>query len=356
MILQRYIGWNLAKGWILVILVLGSVFGLISFIGELDRTTGDYDSLAVARYTLSILPQHLVDLAPVIALLGSIVALASLDRNNELTIISCTGFPLRKLLIAIALPTLALMACLWIAMEFATPQMQQAAEIERRALRHGDAVALPGGGVWSTNGTYYIHIMKMHEGNVPGDISLFQFGKKFALLRAIRAKKAEVGPDRKWLFKGVREKRLENGRLATYRHKELEIANLWDEDELPTLALPSDSMSLTVLYRYAEYRAANDQPMEKYLGTFWQRLLMPLTVGAMVLLATPISANLGGGRSRSFGVSMGIGAVVGILFYLVAQIIFALGQLLELSIPLVAATPSVLVTLCALVLLRRMNW
>ena len=48
MILLRYIGWNLAKGWTLVLLVLGAVFGLISFIEELDRITGEYNALAVA--------------------------------------------------------------------------------------------------------------------------------------------------------------------------------------------------------------------------------------------------------------------------------------------------------------------
>ena len=83
---------------------------------------------------------------------------------------------------------------------------------------------------------------------------------------------------------------------------------------------------------------------------------MPLTVGAMVLLATPISANLSAGRDRSFGINMAIGAVVGILFYLGAQIIFAMGQLLQLSVPMVAVTPAILVTACALFLLKRMNW
>ena len=356
MILQRYIAWSLTKGWLLVLAVLGAVFGLISFIGELDRTSGDYDTLAVAIYTLSVLPQSLVELAPVIALLGSIVALAGLDRYNELTVISCTGFPLRKLLAAIALPTLALMAVLWLAMEFVAPQLQQSAELERRALRYGDAVALPGDGVWSNNGTYYVNLRKMHEGNVPGQISLFEFGENTELLRALRAEEAEVGSDRTWLFKNVREKRLVEGRLVTREHEELEIGNLWAPDELPTLTLPSESMSLSVLYGYTEYRAANELPRKKYLSTFWQRLLMPLTVGAMVLLATPISANVSAGRDRSFGISMAIGAVLGILFYLGAQIIFALGQLLGLSIPLVAALPCVLVGLCALVMLRRMNW
>ena len=92
MILQRYIGLNLARGWLLVLLVLAAIFGLIGFTEELGRAAGNYNALAVARYTLLILPNQMVSLAPVIALLGSIVALASLDRFNELTIISSTAF------------------------------------------------------------------------------------------------------------------------------------------------------------------------------------------------------------------------------------------------------------------------
>ena len=356
MILQRYIGVSVVKGWLLVMLVLGAIFGLISFTQELDRTLADYNTLAVARYTLLTLPNQLVSLAPVIALLGSIVALASLDRYNELTIISCTGFPPAKLLGALALPTVLLMAGLWVCMEYITPQLQQSAEQERQRLRDGSTGWLPGGGVWSTDGQRYIHLVKMSADNVPGIISLFEFDDSGQLVRALRANTAVVSKDRSWLFQQVREKILVKGQLQTRSHKELKIANLWSSDELPTLTLRSDSMNLSVLYRYSQYLAANGQPMEKYLNAFWQRLLMPLTVLAMVLLATPISASVTAGRDHSLGVNIGIGAVLGILFYLGAQIIFSLGQLLQWNIPLVALLPTLVILLCALLLLRRMRW
>ena len=356
MILQRYIAGNLVKGWLLVLLVLGAVFGLIGFIQELERTRFDYNALAVARYTISILPHQLVSLAPVVGLLGSIIALASMDRNNELTVISCSGFSRGSLLQAIALPTLALMATLWVCMEYVTPALKQSAEAERHALRYRNEVRIPDGGVWSKNGNRYIHLEKMHEGGIPGDISMFEFDDQGRLQRALRAHKAKVSPKRTWTFQGVREKRLENGQLVTRQFKQLEIDKLWSADELPTLTLDSDSMRLSVLSRYSQYRADSGQPTEKYLSTFWQKLLMPLTVGAMVLLATPISANLGARRNRSFGLDIALGALVGILFYLGAQIIFALGQLLGLNIPLVALTPTLIILLWALFLLHRMNW
>ena len=49
------------------------------------------DALAAARYTLLNLPDQLVSLAPVIAILGSIVALASLRRSSAIQVISVRG-------------------------------------------------------------------------------------------------------------------------------------------------------------------------------------------------------------------------------------------------------------------------
>ena len=356
MILQRYIALSVVKGWLLVLLVLGAIFGLISFTQELDHTEFDYNTLAVARYTLFSLPNQLVGLAPVIALLGSIVALANLDRYNELTIISCAGFSPAQLLGALALPTVLLMSVLWLSMEYVTPQLQQSAEQERQNLRDGGNDWLPGGGVWSTDSRRYIHLVKISKDNVPGDISLFEFGDRGQLVRALRASTALVSKDRKWLFRDVREKSLVDGRLQTTYYPQLEVANLWSSDELPTLTLQSDSMNLSLLYSFSRYRAKTGQPTGKYLNAFWQRLLMPLTVCAMVLLATPISASVTAGRDRSFGINLGIGAMLGIFFYLGTQIIFSLGQLLHWSIPFVAILPTLIILACALFLLRRMRW
>jgi len=355
-ILQRYIAINLVKGWLLVLLVLGSVFGLISFTQELDQTQSQYGTLEAARYTLMILPNQLVSLAPVIALLGSIVALANLDRSNELTIISCTGFPLRKLLWAIVLPTLFLAALLWACMEYITPQLQQSAENERQRLRYENTTRLPRGGVWSTDGNRYIHLGNMSVDNTPGNISLFEFDDNGRLTQALRSGKATVNEDRRWQFRNVWEKKLDNGELATSRHKSLEIPNLWSPKELPTLTLRADSMNLSVLYAYTQYLKSIGQPVEKYLHPFWQRLLMPITVLAMVLLATPISASVAGGRDRSFGLSLAIGALLGILFYLGAQIVFALGQVMQWSVPLVAMAPAAVILMAAVYQLRRMQW
>ena len=355
-ILQRYLAGKLVRGWFIVLLVLAAVFGLLGFIQELERVTADYDAFAVARYTLLTLPQQVLGLAPVIALLGTIIALASLDKANELTVIRCTGMPLRKFLGAIAAPTLALMALLWFSSEFVAAPLHQQGEELRYTLRNLHSEVIPDGGVWSKSGKRYIHLGKMLQGYVPGDIDLYEFGNNGELLRTLHASRAVVNPDRRWIFEDVRKKELVNGNLHTTREPELEIANLWSPQELPTLTLSYESMSLSVLRRYSQYLRSNGRPYQQYLSVFWQKLIMPLTFAAMVMLATPVSVSVGSGRSTGFGIKMATGAVVGISFYLGAQIVFALGLLLNLSIPMVSLVPTVLVTLLAGILLARMHW
>ncbi|KGE03978.1 LPS export ABC transporter permease LptG [Pseudohaliea rubra] len=355
-ILTRYITAALLRGWFITFLVVAAVFGLLAFIDELDAAHGDYGAVAVARFTLMVLPQQLLSLAPVILLLGTIIALAGLQKGSELTVISCAGVPISRLLLAIAVPTGVVTLLLWVGMETVTAPLHQRAEALRLALRYNNPHTLPAGGVWSKSGRRYIHLGTMRDERVPANIALYEFDAEGRLERAIHAATATVGDDRQWRFESVQEKRLEGGQLVTRRLDSLAIDNLWARRELPVLSLSPESMRLSVLYGYGTYLAANARDARSYLNTFWQRLALPLTAAAMVLLATPISAQLGSRRGSAVGVNLAIGALIGISFYLGSQIIFALGTLLGLPPLLVALLPALATAACAALLLKRMHW
>ena len=252
-ILQRYIASNLIRGWLVAFLVLGTIFGVVSLIQELDRTQGNYGVVQVVYFTLLSLPQQMLDLMPVIALLGTILALAGLDKSNELTIISCSGVPVSKLLQAIAIPTAGLMIAIWLSLEYVSAPLFQSAQQLKSSTRNDNPDILPNGGVWSKYRNRYIHLGKMRDGNIPGEIDLFRFDDGGQLVLAISARTARVSPDRRWQFQRVRKKELIDGEFRTSHNKELEIDNLWAAAELPTLSLSSESMSLSVLYNYGTY-------------------------------------------------------------------------------------------------------
>ena len=355
-ILNRYIAHNLMLGWLVVFLLLAAVFGLIGFIEELERTSDNYTVASVIYYTLLTLPQKVLGLSPVVALLGTIGALGRLQKSNELLIFGCSGVPLRQLLWAIARPTLLLMGLLWLSLEYITAPLHQSGEEMRNTLRSHNSVVIPRGGVWSKSGNRYIHLGKMFPGYMPGDIDLYEFSDNGELKLNLRAKTATVNPQRRWEFNDVRQKQQVNGKLKTSHLDQVEIFNLWSQQELPTLTLSSDSMSLALLYRYSKYLESIERSNQHYSSAFWQRLIMPFTVAAMVFLAAPLAASMGSMRSNSFGITLGVGALVGILFYVGAQIAFALGQLLQLGIIPVTGFPTVVIVLCASALIARMRW
>ncbi len=76
----------------------------------------------------------------------------------------------------------------------------------------------------------------------------------------------------------------------------------------------------------------------------------------MVLLAVPACAGADPRRNRAFARRVTLGAVAGILFYLLVRVIDTGGLLLGLPPPLVALLPLLLLVPAAGFLFRRMRW
>ncbi len=90
--LDRYIGVSFAKGYLIVLAILLPVFSFLIFVNELeDAGKGTYDALGALVYVLLTAPARALELTPVTALLGSIVALAGLAAGSELWAIRVAG-------------------------------------------------------------------------------------------------------------------------------------------------------------------------------------------------------------------------------------------------------------------------
>ena len=112
LIIDRYIAITLCKAWFVVLIVLLAIFGLVAFVGEMERINWDYQLPEVLRFMALTLPQRALDLAPAITLLGTLLGLASLARHSELVVLRAAGMGLKRIVVAIAIPTVALMLVL----------------------------------------------------------------------------------------------------------------------------------------------------------------------------------------------------------------------------------------------------
>jgi lipopolysaccharide export system permease protein len=353
--LDRYIAWKLLQGWILVWLVMSAIFGLLAFIEELDRITEHYQTLDALHFVLYTLPQRSMELAPVIILLGSMLALAGLNKNSEIIAIRAAGVSLLRFFRSVAVPAIALVITLYAASEFVAAPLYQEAEIRKILTRSNKANLLKGKGLWSNNGYSFFNVRTLKHSNAPRSIYLYEFDKTGRLVNFVYANRARLNESRRWDLLDVGQKSLVDNRLKSQHLEHLEMGPFWSRDELPALPLSTSGMTPSGLYEYSGYLKSTQQVSERIEQLFWQRVSLPLTAGAMVLLATPIGAGLGTTRSSAFGKKIAVGAGVGILFYLLSQLIQTGGSIAGLTPSLVAFLPVTLVFGASGILIYRMR-
>ena len=353
--LDRYLARELAQGWILVWLVLTTIFGLLAFVDELERVSTRYPVSEAVRFILYTLPQRSMDLAPVIALLGALIALAKMNKNSEIIAMRAAGISLARFTLSVAMPALMLMGTLYAVSEFVAAPLYQQAEARKTVIRSGRANLLKGKGLWSHSGNNFFNVRSLKHGQVPTGIYLYGFSPDGRLTHFIYADHAQLTRSRRWKLVDVEQKSLSNGKLVSGHLDQLEMGPFWSREELPILPLSTTGMTPTGLYEYADYLRSTNQLSQRIERLFWQKMALPLTAGTMVLLALPIGASLGTRRSGSFGRQLAIGAGTGIGFYLLSQLIRSAGALADAPPALVAFLPAILVLGVTAALIHRMR-
>ena len=339
MIITRFIAGHLVRGWLVVFTILAALFGLLTLLGELDDINQRYRFVHALQYVLLTTPQRMLELAPVITALGTVLAFAGLSRSSELVVIRSAGISLRQLLAIASLPTLLLVAGLYAASEWAVAPMLQKAQSERMLRRSGNLDLVSGSGLWSRSGKRFFNVARLRDGHIPEGITLYEFDTSHRLTRAIVAASAEVPQSRNWTLHDVRFKERLDGHLVMSRMDRLELGPFWAAEELPALGRSLAAMSPSALLAYADHLHATTQDDSRVRMAFWQKTTLPLAAAVMVLFSVVLGNGFGSARSAGFGWRVLAGALAAIGFYLLTQILHTGGQLLGLRQSIVVLVP-----------------
>ncbi len=350
--LDRYISLTILKSCLVVILVLLAIFSFMDLVQQLDDVgKGNYQSADAFRYVLLSLPGRLLEMAPIAALLGSIVGLGILNRNSELIAMRASGVSLVRISLAVMKTALLLMLGAWIISQYVAPPALQSAE-KKRALAVSESGDILGEeGYWTRDGRHYLNIRQLLLGRIPTDISVFEFDDQGELRSYLHARQAEMKNSRSWLLKDVLRKHFTESGIEIERRDSLAWQPLPALTEFGRFELPARSLAPSNLYKYIGYLRDAGENTQRFEIIFWQKVMIPLSIIALMLLALPFS--FGSLRSASFGLRLVLGVVTGLLYILANQLLGNLGLLLGLNAALMAATPVAVVTIIALLLLRR---
>ena len=353
-ILDRYITLTLLKGFAIVLAVLLTMFSFLAFVQELeDVGDGNYRIVDAFEYTALNLPERILELAPVTVLLGGLVGLGALAKGSELVAIRAAGVSMRRIAWSVGKLALMLIVALGLLAEFGAPPLQQLAEKKRSAATNATEDVIRGKGFWARDGHEILRIRVMEHGRIPAVVELYDFGDDGRLRTYFYADRADVRESPEWQLENVHQKIFTDDMVINAHRANMRWHSFLKQDQLEDLQLPAKSLSPSDLYQYVRYLKATGQKSNRFELTFWQKVALPLSAGAMVILAVPFG--FGSLRTPNFGKQLALGAGVGILFFLLNQIVANLGLLFNISPPLVALTPVAVVLGFALLLLRKVG-
>ena len=339
--LERYIGFSITWGGLLVLAVLATLFGFVEVVEQLeDVGDGHYGILQAITFATLILPDRLLEVIPVVALLGSMVALGGMAAANELVATRAAGVSVRQL--AWGIGKVALMAALLIGLlaEFVVPDLEQRARELRAAAISESLVDRDEAGFWARRGQEFINVRAVLRGTTPADIDIYRFTEDGRLTEFIHANWADLRDQSRWLLSEVTYKQPSQFGLETVQLPTLSWASFLTSEQLGLLVAQPESLAPSELYRYIADLKERGQDPGSLEFLLWRRLLTPFAVAVMILLALPFSI----GRMRTAAMSLRVvaGGGIGIAFHFLTQILGHLGTLLHLNPALMALLPMLL--------------
>ena len=355
-ILDRYIRKHLIQGFFLVLFVLVSLFSFVDFAEELDDIAlGNYDAIDAVIFIILTVPERALWLVPVSALMGILFGLSIMDRNNELTIMRASGTSARRISWSVIKTAGLIIVVVIIFAQFISPRLGDTAWRNRALAIAGDIVLRKESGTnfWFRDGRRFISIRDMVYGRIPTEIEIYEFSEQGELSVFTQAREAQPEPDGTWQLIDVVQKEFDDFDVSVTAIPVLQWESFLSPAQGAVIQLDAESLSPWDLYSYSRDLRARGQRAARYELTLWRKLNIPIATLAMVLIAIPF---VFGTRERGgIGKRVLLGAGLGVVFYMVDQVLAQVGLLANLNPAFTSTAPSLTLLTIAVLWLRRLR-
>lgn len=341
-IIDRYLGKTVIFSISMSLMVMLAIQTFITVVDRMRDITDDYGVGSILIYSLLNLPSQAYEIFPIIVLIGTIIGLGKLAGNSELTVLRAAGDSVKSISLSVTKFGALFILLVFYIGEYLAPGMMKYAE-EFRAQRSGEVVHVSeGGSFWIKDGSRFIHVNSYANRNDEAQLSLFEFDESGRLKEVLRATGAKPVADG-WQLSGVTRTQLGTDSTVTETIGSMALKAGVDQEMVDKLMLAPKDIPLTELYDYASYLESNGLESESYFLSFWKRLLQPLSALAMLLLAVPFV--FGSLREKSIGQRIMSGVFLGVIFFILSQLINQLGVITQLPPLISAAFPTVAILL-----------
>ncbi len=369
-LITNYLVSDLLRKVLVITFGFTVLFSFFSFITELENLNSYEIKLENIFYSQILnAPGIIYDVIPIATLIGSLWCFASLAANSEFVVFFGSGFSTNNFIKVIVTGGIPLVILTIFLSEIVIPYSVS-------KLSHIKS----GGGLYQTielQTGYWIRDVLDYEkiendaneriiniGRIDFDrklssVLVYEFDKQNKLIRKITSKtglfqKNNIAGERIFSYSwnlteptildvseptSIAEKQVDNVMLST------KIT----ESTFYALTIKPEKMSARELSSYATYLEDSNQDANSYKILFWKRIVYPLLIWIMLLIATP--AAFIQTRGGNIGIKIFVGVLFGIFFHLLNGLISHLGVLNTWPPSVIAFFPPISALIIGLLLL-----
>ncbi|HEV7803534.1 MAG TPA: LPS export ABC transporter permease LptG [Burkholderiales bacterium] len=337
--LRRYLASEIFVATALVVLALVMLFSFFDLVEEMkDLGRGGYRMKHIALHVLLRAPTHVYEVFPIAALIGTLFALTQLVASSEYTVIRTSGVSLLRFNGALVTIGLALAVVTFVFGEFIGPPAEQFAQRMRSLAMAGIVAQEFRSGLWVKDGYNFVNVAEVTPQSELRRIRIYEFDPDYRLRTLSQAERGTYLKDRTWSLTDVVTTTFDGNRARVRRIPELQWYSVLEPQILSMLLVKPDRMSAWTLWSYSQHLKENRQRALQYDIALWTKLMYPLAVLVMMVLALPFASY----QKRQGGVGGRIvaGIMLGLAFYTMNRLFASLGLLYDWPAMVSAVTPT----------------
>jgi lipopolysaccharide export system permease protein len=351
---DRYIANTLLTYSIVVLLVWLSIYSFFNFLAELNSVgTVNYTILEAFKYIILLLPGVAYDQVSPVILLGCVLGMGHLATTGQLIILRASGISILKITWLALKNAIIFLILITMIGELVAPTLTTYAENQRSKALGQNSLSSSQDGFWIRDGDNFINVKNNFDGSLFNGITVIEVNNQSNKIeRVVESKSAifdgqNINMDSTNIFSinsanlfddiALKERKLYKKRVA------------FDQDLINSLEKePKDLTTFTIL-KQIQFLIDNKLRAEVFEVELYKRLVKPITLVAMILLAMLFI--FGSTRDASLGRKIFFGAAVGLSFELISRIGGALALSFDFS-PLISTfVPTMAIIIIATILL-----
>jgi lipopolysaccharide export system permease protein len=366
-VLRRYFTGEIYRSVLFVLVAFLALFAFFDLMGELGSVgRGPYRLEHAFVYVAAGLPSYAYELMPIAALIGTIYVMAQFAARSEFTVMRASSLSMGRALRMLVRISVVLAVITFVLGEFVAPKSNDFRQQFKRRIEGSSLSAEFRSGLWAKDvirdpgsntvvGSRFINASKIEPGGAVRGVNLFEFDQHMHMRARISADRAEFVEPGVWRLTGVDEIRMKPAEASERMRPELLDRNKLDSSTLRSDITPEilsvlmadpKRMSAVDLALFSRHLRQNKQRSEQYEIALWSKLLYPVAVIVMMVLALPFAYM----HARSGGLSLKvfIGIMIGMGFHLLNNLFSHIGLLNTWPPFATAVLPSVLFLLAAI--------